>query len=67
MDADTVRETLGGEAEALVNMLANNSSQMEAETHGETLGDAGAEPLVRRYLKHYNRQRPKQTARYCAM
>lgn len=55
------------EGEALVNMLADNSSQVQAETHGETLGDAKAKPLVGRYLKPYNRRRPKQTARHCAM
>ena len=55
------------EAEAVVNMLADLSSQSEAETHGDTLGDAEAEPLVGRYLKPYNRRRPRQTVTHCAM
>ena len=53
------------EAEAVVNMLADLSSQSEAETHGDTLGDAEAEVLAGRYLKPYNRRRPRQTVRLC--
>ena len=41
-------------------MVADLSSQSEAETHCDTLGDAVAEPLVGRYLKPYNRRRPRQ-------
>ena len=55
------------QVEALVNILADNSSQVEAETHGKTLGDADAEPLVGRYLNPNNKRREKQTARHCAM
>ncbi len=53
--------------EALVNMLPDNSAQVEDETHGKTLGDADVEPLVGRYLKPINKRRQKQTARHCAM
>ena len=48
-------------------MVAKHSLQAEAETHGDTLGDAEAEPLVGGYLKPYTRRRPRQTARHCAM